>query len=251
MGVIEVVQWTEGMLDRIDRERTYSRRELIVEMKKLKAGLSEGTYHWAIGQLIHEGDLVRLGYDSYALSSGLPRDEYRPAYSDEARDLIDLISQRYPHVQFTVFETVLMNDFLNHLIAQNTVFVQVEKESSVYVFRFLQDCGYRNVMYKPSRKELDLYWSRDCIIVTDLISEAPLRLDEPHSIMLEKLIVDMSADRLISGTYSKAEFSDVVKQAQSRYRLDKAKMLRYARRRNQQAVFKEYLDGDMKTFTHF
>lgn len=101
-------------------------------------------------------------------------------------------------------------------------------------------------MYNPGEKEFDLYWSRDEIVVTDIISEAPLRTDEPHRIMLEKMLVDMVADKLISTTYSKAELSDVIEQAQSRYYLDKVRLLRYARRRNREKEMKQYLEGSTK-----
>ena len=103
--------------------------------------------------------------------------------------------------------------------------------------------GYQNVMYKPGENDFDLYWSRDEIVVTDIISEAPLRIDEPHKIMLEKKFVDMIADKLISTTYNKAEFPDVIEQVQSRYYLDKVRLLRYARRRNREKEMKQYLEG--------
>lgn len=117
----DIMQWYKEVLDRMDN-------------KMLKTDLSESTYHWAISGLVRDGALTRLGYDSYSLSSGIPKNEYVPVYSDTAERLIRLISEKYPYVQFTVFETVLMNEFLNHLIAQNTVFIQAEKESSIYVF---------------------------------------------------------------------------------------------------------------------
>ena len=63
------------------------------------------------------------------------------------------------------------------------------------------------------------------------------------TIMLEKMLVDMSADKLIAATFSKAELPDVYEQAQSRYHLDKVRMLRYARRRNRQEVLLKYLEG--------
>ena len=237
------MQWYEEVLDRIDDKKTYCHKELMDELRMLKTDLSDSTYHWAISGLVRDGVLTRQGYNSYSLTSNHPKVEYVPIYSDTAEELIRIISEKYPYVQFTVFETVLMNEFLNHLIAQNTVFIQVEKESSIYVFRFLQEQGMRNVMYKPSEKEFNLYWSKDCVIVTDMISEAPIRADMPHHIMLEKMLVDMSADKLIAATFSKAELSDVYEQAQSRYLLDKVRMLRYARRRNRQDVLLKYLEG--------
>ena len=76
------------------------------ELRILKPDLSESTYHWAIGAMVRDGTLTRLGYGSYSLSSDLPKDEYVPSYSDTAERLIRLISEKYPYVQFTVFETV-------------------------------------------------------------------------------------------------------------------------------------------------
>ncbi len=192
---------------------------------------------------MRDGKILRRGYDAYSISQGEKHREYRPLYSDETINLIDLISKKYPHVSFTVFETVLMNDFLNHLIAQNTIFVQVEKESSIYVFRYLQDEGYDNVLYKPRQEDMTLYWSKGSIIVTDMVSEAPLRAADPHVITLEKILVDMLADKLILASYSKAEYPDVIEQAESRFLLDKKRMLRYAKRRNRYKEICNYLEG--------
>ena len=237
------MQWYEVILNHMESQKSYTHRKLVDELKRVKPGLSGSTYHWAISNLVRKGAITRQGYDSYSLFTGSQKEEYIPDYSNTSIELIELISKEYPYVQFTVFETVLMNDFLNHLVAQNTVFLQVEKESSIYVFRFLQEHGIQNVMYKPDKRDFDLYWSRDCVIITDLISEAPLRTADPHVILLEKMLVDMLADKLISTTYSKSEYPDVIEQAESQYLLDKARMLRYARRRNREETIARYIEG--------
>ena len=240
------MQWYEGIINELNIQEEYTHNDIITALIKRKPGLADSTYHWALTCLLREKKLYKHGYDAYALADGTQHEEYMPIYSDEANKVMDSISQAYPRVEFTVFETVLMNEFLNHLIAQNTIFVQVEKESSIFVFRHLQENGYQNLMYKPARKEFDLYWEKDCIVVTDIISEAPVRGDKPHLIMIEKMLVDMLADRLISGTYSKAEYQDVMEQAYSRYRIDKTRMLRYARRRNKHSEIQKYLEGSIK-----
>jgi len=245
----DIMPWYEELVNRIDEHKTYCRKEIIDELRMLRKDLSESTYNWALNGLLRGGSLTKLGYDSYSLSPGITEDVYMPVYSDAAKGLIGLIAEKYPYVKFTVFETVLMNEFLNHLIVQNTVFLQVEKESSIYIFRFLQEQGIQNVLYKPRQNEFNLYWSKGCIIVTDMISEAPIRSDKPHSIMLEKMLVDVLADKLISITFSKAELPDIYEQAQSRYRLDKVRMLRYARRRNRQDVLLKYLEGSKEDVT--
>lgn len=237
------MQWYDQIENVLKCGKTYSHKELTVELKSLKPDLSDSTYHWTISRLVRDGRIIRLGYDAYSRSGSSPKKEYHPLYSDLALDLMNQICEKYPYIAFTVFETVMMNEFLNHLIAQNTMFIQAERESSIFIFRFLQESGYQNVLYKPGKNDFDLYWSRDGIVVTDLISEAPKRTDEPHTIMLEKMLVDMVADKLIKATYSKAELPDVFEQAQSRYYLDKVRLLRYARRRNKEKEIKQYLEG--------
>ena len=235
------MQWYNELSKRIEKDRTYSHKELARELEQLKPQLSRSAYNWAINNLVHSKALEKLGYDTYALPSGVKKNEYFPIYSEDSKKIIDMVAVNYQHVQFTVFETTLMNEFLNHLIAQNTIFLQVEKEVSIFVFRFLQEQGYKNVLYKPNKKDFDLYWERNCIVVTDLSSEAPLKTSAPHAITLEKLLVDLVADKLISTTYSSSELPDLFQQAQDRYLLDKVRLFRYARRRNKQELLAKYL----------
>lgn len=236
------MQWYDQIDKVMESGETYSHKELKDELKTLRPDLSDSTYHWAISRLVRDGQLTRIGYDAYTGPDSSLKKDYDPLYSELALELIEKINEKFPYVAFTVFETVLMNEFLNHQIAQNTVFIQVEKESSIFVFRFLQECGYQNVMYKPGKKDFDLYWSRDGVVVTDLISEAPQRTGDRHTILLEKMLVDMVADKLISTTYSKAELPDVFEQAQDRYYLDKVRLFRYSRRRNREKEMKQYLE---------
>ncbi len=215
---------------RIDKEAVLSLN--LAELKDL-ASLYQTKNHKLLMSWIRREQHNRATDNHHGLHRK-GRSEYRPNYSDQALHLIEILSKAYPHVSFTVFETVLMNEFLNHLVAQNTVFIQAEKGSSIILFRFLQEHGYTNLLYMPSGKTFSLYWSKDCVVLTDLISEAPTLEDEPHSICLEKLLVDMYADKLISTTYSKAEFPEVLHLAQSQYQVNTARMLRYARRRNKE-----------------
>jgi len=223
---------------RVDREAVLG---LSLEELKDLASLYQTKNHKLFSSWIRREQNKRATNNQRVLRRRGTRSEYRPIYSDRAMQLIDILSQAYPHVSFTVFETTLMNEFLNHLVAQNTVFIQAEKESSIFLFRFLQEQGYHDLLYRPSGKDFSLYWVKNCIVVSDLISEAPILADAPHSICLEKLLVDMYTDKLISTTYNKAEFPDVLQLALSQYQVDKAKMLRYAKRRNRREELSQLL----------
>lgn len=235
------MKWYESILEHLDDKKTYSNKELVEALKKIRPGLSENTYHWTVNALIRDCLLSKLGYDSYCLYVSEPKQKYVPIYSDRAKELITLISNKYKELCFTVFETTLLNEFLNHLISQNTIFIQVEKDSSIFVFRFLQDMGYMKIMYKPQLKDFNLYWSKDSIVITDLISESPIRSENSHSILLEKMLVDIVSDKLIESTFSKAEIPEVAEQMRKKYQFDDSRMMRYARRRNREKLSSEFV----------
>ena len=239
------MKFDNEVFKQLEMDRTYTYRDLTFQLQCVRPSAAESTCHAVISRLVREGKITKLGYDTYSLSYNLQKLQYAPAYCQSSIELAQLIKQRFPNVTFTIFETTLMNEFLNHLIAQNTIFLQIEKGSSIYVFRYMQEQGMKNVLYNPSKRDFNLYWEKDCIVITDLISEAPLDAVNPHQILLEKMLVDMISDKLISSTFSKAELPDIICEAQNKYFLDKSKMLRYASRRNKRQLVKDYLDGNI------
>ena len=227
----------------LDTKKVYSRNEMITLLQTSLPALNNGSYQWALGSLLKSGQVNRIGYNEYALPGEKSLPTYSPAYSDLAEEVMKKAEARFPGIQFTVFETVLMNEFLNHLIAQNTVFLQAEKEIGVFIFRYFQEEANYHLLYKPTKKDFYLYWQRDCIVITDLISEAPLSLTQPHRITIEKILVDIWCDKLISGTYSAGEYPDVLAQAFAKYQIDRPRLLRYARRRNKENEILRILDN--------
>ena len=236
------MQWYEATSKKLEVGRRYSHQELIKLLNSDYPHMRETSCHWAVCGMLKSGNLTRVARNVYVVQNEQEKPLYRPAYSDLAAKLISQVSDKYPSVCFTVFETALMNDFLNHLVAQNTIFIQAEKDVSVFVFRFLQELGYEHLLYKPKKADYDLYWKKDCIVVTDMISEAPLSASAPHEICLEKMLVDMYCDKLISSAYSKSEYPEVLRQAMETYHIESTKMMRYARRRGREDEMKKILE---------
>ena len=154
--------------------------------------------------------------------------------------MIEKLSDQYPELVFVVFESVLLNEFLNHQIAQNTIYVQVEKNVSSYIFDELHEEYAGGVLYKPGKKEFERYWIRDCIVVLDLISQAPLSQDKPHEITAEKMLVDIVAEKSVSATISPSEIPFIFEDVMRSYQIDRRKMNRYAGRRGREQQVKKY-----------
>lgn len=96
--------------------------------------MRDSSYHWAVCGMLKSGNLTKVARNVYVVQNEREKPMYRPAYSDLAAKLISQVSDKHPSVRFTVFETALMNDFLNHLVALNTVFIQAEKDVSIFCF---------------------------------------------------------------------------------------------------------------------
>ena len=117
------------------------------------------------------------------------------------------------------------------------------RDVSEFIFDYLRENTKTNMLYKPNQAEFDRYWQPESLIITDLTSEAPMNTDSPHEITAEKMLVDIFCDKIINLTYGKSEYKSVVDEIYSRYQVDTARLLRYARRRNKEKEIMQFIDG--------
>lgn len=235
--------WPDHLLKKLSIDTCYSRKDLYRIFLEEKADLSESSFKWILYNLLRNKALFRAGFDEYTLCRPEQLPVYNPIYSDKAGNLIQILSSRFPKMEFVVSEASLLNEFLNHQIANNTIFIQMEKDASLFIFDILKYEYDEKILYKPNAKEFDIYWSPDCIIILDLISQAPLSHDSPHKILLEKMLVDIIAEKSIAAIFSQSELPDLFTSAMENYQIDKRKLTRYAGRRGKSAEIKKYAGG--------
>lgn len=233
-----------NILQNLNYGQIYQRNE-IIELIKMDNDFSDNYCVEIIGELVNIGLLQREGRNRYILANKKQKDEYIPEYSKSTLNILDKITKRFNDIQFIVFESRLLNEFLNQLIANNTLFIYVEKDAIDIVFDYLKNEQKLNVLYKPSASEYSRYWTKDCVVLLELKSESPLNKENSHFITMEKLLVDLYCDKLLKNIYSFSEYLDIFKQVYENYFVNTTKMLRYARRRNkQEEIFNYYLLKD-------
>jgi len=114
--------------------------------------------------------------------------------------------------------------------------VDVDPDASESVFNKLKDkWGNTKVLYKPTADEFDRYavGRQNIVIVKDLISEAPIeQQDGVYVPTLEKIVVDIFAEKDIFSAFSGREISIIFNELDSIYSISRTKLLRYAKRRN-------------------
>ena len=225
------------------KKSSFSRKDLYGALSLENKTVSQNSFKWILAEWLRDGKLYKISSDSYSLSPSTKK-TYSPEYSENGKALIKSLAEFYSDVNFVVFESYLLNEFVNHLISKNTIVVMVEKDMVDFVFEHLAQEHPGNVLLSPSEEEFRRYWTEDCIVVENIISEAPLFKDKAHEITLEKFLADCIADKIVSMLFTHSEYEMIFEEAGSRYIIDYKKLKRYSKRRNCWEKVKPYLGAE-------
>lgn len=223
-------------------------KEDILEIAYLQQiDIKESSVFWLIRQLIESGILVRTGRNHYCRAEeAKKRREYSYCPSEYLSQVVDFLEKEYPLMEFQAWEAIQFNYFVNHQIAHNTLFVEVENMLQGSVYESLRDKFGGKVLLKPSVDIYTLYAENNTIVVLNLVSETPSNKRMAHRVLLEKLLVDMMCNKLIPMFVPKSEYADIYEEAFSKYVIDETKLFRYARRRNAEKRLRTYLKEETK-----
>ena len=224
------------MMYHIDMEKTEKIRTLTKEeMKNIVTGgiaISNAATYKRINKMISDGKISRVATGQYALTS-----KERFSYSLESKTskkVFDVLTKKlHKSAKFIVYESSVLNLFLNHLIANSTVIVEVEKDLLEQVYWLLKDDGFKNVLLKPDENENYIYnpFNGEGIIVKSLVSKSPINKKE-HKTSIEKLVVDIVIDKTINMFFEEAEKKDIVSNIFEKYGIKFDSVRNYAKRRH-------------------
>ena len=223
--------WETKLLLSVPESQVFTRQALYNLLKENNKDLSYNSVGWIIDKGLKSNLLFKVGSDSYSRKKET-RNTYSPRYSEFSKELLSKMEERFPELEYTLFETLLLNEFVNHLYAHNILVLQVEKDLCPFTFDFLNELFPGKVLYNPSSDDLGRYQSDNCIILENRISEAPFDKEHPHFITMEKLLVDTVSDKAIKELIPTSEVSNIYENAKLIYKSDLTKIKRYAKRRN-------------------
>ena len=176
------------------------------------------------------------------MRNGDSKRNYSYLYSELSLDLAKKIEEQYPELDFRIFELVQLNEFVNHQIAHNVLFVSVESGLGTYVFDSLKERYAGKILLNPSVETFHQYWSDDMIVIYKLISESPKGERAVWETKIEKMLVDLVADKLLLSCVSRGEYDDIFHQAFRDFYIDESKLFRYASRRNAKSKVLLHID---------
>lgn len=201
-------------------------------------------------RLLKEGEVARVGRNRYQVIQGT-KTVYQYEYSVLSKDVASLVNEKHPYIDFTLFELVQLNYFVNHLYGGNIVFLFVESGLEEYVFQTLAENYPGKVMLLPDAESYNRYVQDGTIVILRLMSEAPKGKPVKWNTRLEKLVVDLFTEPLLLETVSPGEYPAIIGDIFSRYIIDEDCLFRYARRRSSEQKIRNYIakETDIKLRT--
>ncbi len=152
--------------------------------------------------------------------------------SSESKKIADFITENYPLVNFYIWDFTVFNEFVNHMIGHNHIFLEIEKDGCGFVYDSLKENFPNVILFQPDAKEIERYSVDNDIYIQKAISEAPAGIDNKYELSLEKLIVDMFANKTLQQLISKGDYPQALEEMFSKYQISERKLFRYATRRN-------------------
>ena len=216
------------------KDEVYTRQEIYQVAEHTDHLVKETQLRYHIGKMLKRKSILRVGRNLYikADEAKLKR-QYRNVYSSTAEKIIEFMKTKFPLMDYRIWELIWLNEFLNHQLGNNLIFVEIEKIGCEVVFHSLREIlQSTSVLLMPTTEQLLLYREHDSVIINRLITEAPKGKPYVHNVLLEKIIVDLFANKSLFYILSPADFPDAVSEMFRKYIINQTSMFRYAKRRN-------------------
>lgn len=223
----------------------FTRNELKDYIKTQNPMMKDSTFGWILYDLCQQHVIQRVAHDTFKIydnvSSSLKN--YSVDLSDDTDYILEFLKKQFPLLAFVIWETRAYNEFANHQMTRNFIFVEVEKPLGESVFNALHEQNNYTTLYKPSVKEIAMYSGDVTVSVLPLTSEAPIN---GFDTTLEKLLVDLFANKLLDRIVSRSDYPEIYEEAFSKYNVNYNLMIRYAKRRNKDTEIKTFIKEKTK-----
>ena len=237
----------EAIIEQLPPSTLISKKDFEALVHKIEPQYSERSIYWLLSKLKKMGKLQSTGKNSfYVLNEMKPKPEYTYSHSGIMEEAVGKIEMEYPLVDFQVWELIQLNEFVNHQIARNVLFIEVENMLEESVFSMLSNTFHR-ILLRPSSDVFHTYRDENIIVVQRLLTETPRPLTGTKSCCLEKLLVDLFSKKLTGQLIQRADYPAIYENAFDRYCIAEKKMFRYARRRNLEEEIRNFINEKTNT----
>ena len=218
----------------------FETKDIVEFYEQFEKDIKPTTLNWRVYTLIQEGVLQRIGRGNFKLGEGR---KFIPEISLVTKSIFKKLKAEFPYANFCVWNTSVLNEFMQHQPNRFFLLVETDKETTNSVFYFLREIK-KSVFIEPTNDILEKYVVNDkeVVVIKSLISEAPTQnISEVETATIEKMLVDIFCDDVILSAQQGAEKRTIFKEAFTKYTINQSKMLRYADRRRKKEELKQFV----------
>lgn len=152
----------------------FTKNEFADLIHEVNPQYSERSVYWLLRKLQQENKIQKLGKNIFeTVCQEKQKMPYTYEHSSEWNQIVSGIEKEYPLVDFQAWELIQLNEFVNHQIAHNTVFIEVEDMLEEAVFHTLKS-KFPCVLLFPSEETFYRYRSPEqTIVILKLFQRQP------------------------------------------------------------------------------
>lgn len=226
------------IIEKIKRKQYVCRQELVQYLLESKENLSAESVNWLVYDMQKTGKIKRIQRNLYTIGDMVTNKKiYYHHASERAETVREILLKNYENLDFVLWETWQLNEFVNQQLGDNYIIVEVDKMVDEMVFETLKKTLNNPVLYKPDKVSFYRYTEDGAVIVIGLTTEIPRNPKDIHALAIEKLLVDAIGCRYISYLIQQSDLKNIYEDAFEKYDIREKTMFRYSkRRRNYQKV---------------
>ena len=117
------------LIDEFKNRESFTREELSDFYIRYEPDLKEGTFGWRIYDLKKKNIIRPIKSGLYVISE---KPKFKPALSPKIIKLAGIIFQHFPDINYCIWETGSLNDFLQHQSTASIIVIEIEVTCEVY-----------------------------------------------------------------------------------------------------------------------
>lgn len=220
----------EELKENIRNKDIISSDELFELIYSFYGRISKSYIYSVVSKMIDNEIIYRL--DSKTYTTIKKRDFHYQLVGEDITSIID------GYRDYSVWDSNILNKWINHLLNSVVTFIEVDKDMINFVFEELKSKSIPNVLLNPSKKEFDKYFNSHVIVVRPLMKSL---MEKNHSISIERMIVNIYADKLLNQIISYGEKRDMLNEIFKTYHVNLNKLFYIAKKKKIYQEFNAFL----------
>lgn len=210
--------------------------------------LTENKFRRILYSLENENIINKIDTAVYVLGNPqipIPqKNKFSPTFSSEVTIINSELVNTFPYIEYLIWETRILHDFMIHQPKQNQIILEVEQGVEESVFNYINNKFEGKVFLFPNTKIIERYAlsKNNPIYISTLLIQAPTQhVNTIPCPKIEKILVDIFTDNEKFYIFQGHELVNIFESVFSYFHVGQKALFRYAQRRKVNQEIREFI----------